>query len=149
MTSFSYGRVFCLESQKIDGTYQTINDTLIILEKYYLSFTNALNILYHLFLRLTTENAAVTIYLSWSWMHILIHYSQLTSNILLELLMIKTIKICCSWILSANIWNKGSNEAPSDKNCTDVTTWLESLRTVISSVKYDTLVKKRLFFSRE
>ena len=25
MTSLSYGRVFCLESQKIDGTYQRYN----------------------------------------------------------------------------------------------------------------------------
>ena len=25
MASFSYGRVFCLESQKIDGTYQRYN----------------------------------------------------------------------------------------------------------------------------
>ena len=25
MTSLSYGRIFCLESQKIDGTYQRYN----------------------------------------------------------------------------------------------------------------------------
>ena len=40
MTSLSYGRVFCLDSQKIDAIVQRMNDTIIILDKYYLSFTN-------------------------------------------------------------------------------------------------------------
>ena len=34
MTRLNYGRIFCLESQKIDG-----NDTIIILNFFYLDFT--------------------------------------------------------------------------------------------------------------
>ena len=48
MTSLSYGRVFCLESQKIDGTYQRYNhycrQILFIIYKY-----NTLSILNRLF----------------------------------------------------------------------------------------------------
>ena len=31
MTSLSYGRIFCLESQKIDGTYQRYNKVKVLL----------------------------------------------------------------------------------------------------------------------
>ena len=52
MTSLSYGRIFCLESQKIDGTYQRYNHYLIFflfkfyffLLKIWFQFTQNLNL---------------------------------------------------------------------------------------------------------
>ena len=39
MTSLSYGRIFCLESQKIDGTYQRYNHYFNFLLKFSFIFT--------------------------------------------------------------------------------------------------------------
>ena len=61
MTSLSYDRIFCLESQKIDGKYQRYNQYF---RQYYLSFANTLNILYRLFFE--TQGRKYGRNLSWS-----------------------------------------------------------------------------------
>ena len=39
MTSLNYGHIFCLESQKIDGTYQRYNHLFIfLLNFFYIKF---------------------------------------------------------------------------------------------------------------
>ena len=64
MTSLSYGRIFRLDSHKIDGTYQRYNHYFRKILFIKLSFTNTLNILHRLFFE--TQGRKYGRNLSWS-----------------------------------------------------------------------------------